>query len=193
MSSRIIASIVVSALVVHGSSATEWLYAPWRTAHISRPKQAAATPAPCVFCSFFSEDNDRKNLVVQRFKHVSVVLNLYPYGGGHVMVVPHQHGATLDELSRETRAELMEVTTYGARILMEALGREAFNGGFSYGKLAGNSIEHFHMHLLPRCAGDQSWVQLLSGTQVIQRDFYELYDLLKEPFAQLYRQLYESS
>jgi ATP adenylyltransferase len=127
---------------------------------------------------------DKHKYVLKRFEHVYVMLNLYPYNPGHLMVIPFQHVGTLHELAPAARAELMEVASQSSVILEQELKIDGLNMGLNIGgKAAGGTIpEHLHLHVLPRFNGDTNFLPLLSQTKQISLNLPELYQQLKKAF-----------
>src|SRR5680860_1354111 len=117
----------------------ERLWTPWRMAYVS-----GGAPAPgCVFCLALEGDDDAGSLVVHRGKHSFVIMNLFPYNTGHLMIVPNGHTHDLAALSPETRAEMAELTASFCEGLHEVLGCDGLNTGMNLGAAAGAGItEH---------------------------------------------------
>ena len=121
---------------------------PWRMRYIA----ASAKEASCIFCPPPGE-NDRERYVLHRGATAFVILNLYPYTTGHLMVVPYRHLSRFRELVREERAEIARLLAASERILREATGARRFHAGINLGRAAGAGVEgHLHAHLVPRDA-----------------------------------------
>lgn len=169
------------------------LYAPWRadyttgSAHKNRENQSQDE---CIFCQQIYSQEDEKHFVLKRFEHHLVMLNLYPYNAGHLLILSLEHSASLSELSTSARAELIELTTICVEILKQALSAHGINVGINLGKAAGAGIpSHLHTHVLPRFVGDTNFMPTLANTKVISFDLQEIYQKLKPYFAQVeYRQ-----
>lgn len=163
----------------------EHLYAPWRSKYIRSHGNSPAGENGCPLCLAAPED-DSKKYVIKRYEHVYLMLNLYPYNAGHVMVVPYQHTGTLAELEQDARAELLKVAAECEIILSQELRAEGFNIGLNLGgKTAGGTIpEHIHLHVLPRFNGDTNFLPLLSETKQISFDLNDLYKKLQAAFNQ---------
>jgi ATP adenylyltransferase len=157
------------------------LYAPWRGDYITDTAHTGA----CVFCEQISANNDAHYFIIQRFTHCFVMLNLFPYNAGHVMVIPYRHVATLTKLTPQERGEMMEVSNLALIVLKKSLKADGFNLGVNLGgKAAGGSIpRHLHMHVLPRWHGDTSFLTTLAETKQISVNLTELYRKLKAAFA----------
>ncbi len=111
---------------------------------------------------------DEDGLVVARGEQVYVVLNLYPYNPGHLMVVPYRRVSELEDLSTGESAELMAFTQKAIRVIKSVSSPDGFNVGLNLGKSAGGSLaEHLHMHVVPRWAGDANFITVVGETKVI--------------------------
>ena len=112
--------------------------------------------------------SDEDGLVVARGELVYVVLNLYPYNPGHLMVVPYRQVSELEDLTDAEAAELMSFTQKAIRVIKAVSHPDAFNVGLNLGKSAGGSLaEHLHMHVVPRWCGDGNFITVISQTKVI--------------------------
>lgn len=140
------------------------LWAPWRMPFIEGKE-----PRPgCIFCSKPAEDADEENLIVYRARHCFVILNLYPYNSGHLLVVPFQHAARLEDIEPEVGAELFHVSQRAAGILREAMAPDGFNFGINQGSISGAGIaDHIHLHVVPRWGGDTNFMPVLADTKVM--------------------------
>jgi len=138
------------------------IYAPWRdsyikkTVHKSNDERKKDT---CVFCDNLAENNDEKHFILKRFTHNFVALNLYPYNGGHLMVLPIAHKGKLDQLTSHERSEHIEVVNTCINILEKALKPQGFNVGLNLGRAGGGGIPtHLHTHVLPRWESDTNFM-----------------------------------
>jgi len=126
-------------------------------------------------------DNDRKNLLVKRGKKCFVMMNLFPYNAGHLLICPKAHKANLEDLTLEEMRELLELAIEMKRALTKVLKPEGFNMGFNIGSVAGAGlVGHLHLHLVPRWAGDTNFMPVLSGTKVISQSLSQLYQRLQK-------------
>lgn len=164
------------------------LWTPWRYQYISG---AGATGDGeereddlCVFCRIASdEQSDESNFVVHRASHNFVLLNLYPYTSGHLMIVPYAHAAEVDALPKETSDELMDLAKRAQGVLREAYRPEGFNLGMNLGKAAGAGVAgHVHLHALPRWTGDVNFMSTVGETRVLPEDLPITYQRLKGKF-----------
>lgn len=151
------------------------LWAPWRLAYVS---QADKTDE-CIFCQKI-HGNDEENLVLFRGIHCFAVLNLFPYNNGHLMVAPYRHIGSLQELTKEERSELMDITTLCLDVLREGLNCQGFNIGMNIGKVAGAGVpDHLHIHIVPRWEGDTNFMPVIGDTKVIPQSLSSTYQVLR--------------
>ncbi|HEY6072979.1 MAG TPA: HIT domain-containing protein, partial [Anaerolineales bacterium] len=116
------------------------------------------------------------NLIAYRGKQAYVILNLYPYTSGHLMVVPFDHKATLEELDAATRAEMMELSTRCMSVLRELYHPQGFNMGVNIGEAAGAGvIGHVHIHIVPRWVGDTNFMSATAATRVLPEMLEDTY------------------
>jgi ATP adenylyltransferase len=156
------------------------LWSPWRYQYVQRDKPNQA----CVFCRVASAGQDEDNLVVYRGQSNFVILNLYPYSTGHLMVVPYEHVDSLQEASRETLAEMMLLVQQSQGHLLEIYHAPGFNLGMNLGESAGAGIaEHIHMHVLPRWPGDTSFITTVAETRVLPEDLKITWRKVRDAFA----------
>jgi ATP adenylyltransferase len=133
----------------------------------------------CLFCEKPREGADRKNLILARGPLTYVVMNLFPYSNGHLMIVPYRHCADLAQLTPEESLELMQSTQHSTQILQEAFRAEGFNIGFNLGRVAGAGIaDHIHLHIVPRWLGDTNFMPVLADTKVMPEYLEAGYDKL---------------
>lgn len=140
------------------------LWAPWRMPYI---EQSEPDPG-CLFCNKAREQADEKNHIVWRGSATFVMLNLYPYNSGHLMVVPYQHTGSLDEIRPEVGAELFSVSQLSVRALAQVMHPDGFNLGINQGTVAGAGVaDHIHLHVVPRWNGDTNYMPVLADAKVI--------------------------
>lgn len=165
------------------------LYAPWRsgyTTDTTKGKHDDSSPGDCAFCKKFAMQDDVNNYIIARFKHHAVLLNLYPYSAGHLLIIPYQHVKNMHDLSPESRTELMELVTHSIGILKSTLNADGVNVGVNLGKAAGAGIpSHLHWHVLPRWTGDTNFLPLLADTKAVSYDLGVMYNQLVEPFKKI--------
>ncbi len=140
------------------------LWTPWRYRYITHAEPSAG----CIFCIKAAENKDAENYVLYRGKLNFILLNLFPYTNGHMMIAPYQHVATLAETSQDALAEMMRLTRQ-AEINLRAVYRpDGLNLGMNIGKAAGAGVAgHIHMHILPRWVADANFVSVIGETRVL--------------------------
>jgi ATP adenylyltransferase len=159
----------------------DYLWAPWRMEYIQTPKEEK--DADCIFCCKPREDCDRKNLVLYSAEHVFVIMNLFPYNNGHMMVVPYRHLSDYRELSKAERHEIADVTGICIDVLSKVMNPNGFNIGFNLGESGGAGItEHIHQHIVPRWTGDTNFMPVLGHTKVQVDGLEETWAKLKAAF-----------
>ncbi len=142
--------------------------AAWREAYVEGVSSDAARAGGCVFCRLAHEAVGEATGVLARGTHGYVVLNAFPYGSGHVLVVPYRHAETLEELTDEESSELWRSVTAVSRALRTAYRPDGLNVGFNLGHAAGAGIpRHLHAHLLPRWDGDTNFMTTIAETRVL--------------------------
>ena len=156
----------------------ETLWAPWRMTYIEK-----ANPSTCVFCEAPSTRDDEKDYLLYRGKSVFILMNLYPYNPGHLMIAPYRHIDDLEKLSPEERLELIQETARSTRVLRESMKPDGFNLGMNQGKVGGAGIEdHLHLHVVPRWNGDTNFMPVVGRTKVIPEDLAATYRKLASLF-----------
>jgi ATP adenylyltransferase len=156
---------------------SEFLYSPWRLNYILSEKEKR-----CIFC-LGDPAEDEKHLVVWRGEHSFVIINMFPYNNGHVMVVPYRHVARLGALTPEECDDLFRTVRLTESVLTEVYHPNGLNVGMNLGHAAGAGIEeHLHVHLVPRWDGDCNFMTAVGGVRVIPEEFERIYRRLKEQF-----------
>ncbi len=157
------------------------LWAPWRLSYVT------AAPAPATDCIFCDAHAGRDiDLVLYRGQSCYVILNLYPYNNGHLMVVPNRHLSALESLQLDERAELMELSRLAEMALNDAFHPHGINVGINLGKAAGAGIEnHLHIHLVPRWSGDTNFMTAVGETRVLPEDLGATAARLRPVFERL--------
>ena len=135
----------------------------------------------CLFCSKAAGSDDRANLVVLRAEHNFVLLNLYPYTSGHLMIAPYAHVATLEAAAPEALAEMMRITARAEAALRALYKPEGLNIGMNLGACAGAGVAgHIHMHVLPRWCGDASFMSTVGETRVLPEELGVTWERVRE-------------
>lgn len=160
----------------------EHLHAPWRIDYILGPKEPKGEDS--LFTRIGQSDDDVANLVVHRDKTCYVVMNRYPYNGGHLMVVPYKQAANLEELDDQELSDLMRLSRRCITVLKEVMRPQGFNVGLNLGQVAGAGIEeHLHLHVVPRWNGDRNFMPVISDTNVVPEALGSLAEKLRTAFA----------
>jgi ATP adenylyltransferase len=158
------------------------IFAPWRMAYIRGEKAAG-----CVLCRDSLRGED---LVVCEGKNSFIVVNRYPYTGGHLMIVPFRHLSILADLSVEERLELFAFLELSIRVLTKAMKPEGFNIGMNLGKTAGAGIDdHLHIHVVPRWGGDTNFMSVIGAVRVIPEDVEGTAGQLRQFFETFQREV----
>ena len=155
------------------------LWSPWRYQYVQKEK----TGSGCVFCGAASAKQDEENLVVHRARKNFIILNLYPYSTGHLMVVPYEHVDMLQYASQETLEEMMLLVQRSQIHLQEIYRPAGFNLGMNLGESAGAGIaEHIHMHVLPPWPGNTNFMTTVAETRVLPEDLLITWRKLQDAF-----------
>jgi len=159
----------------------ERLWAPWRSAYVT---SSTGPDTDCIFCH--TSQPGRDELVLFRGRVCFVILNLYPYTNGHLMVVPNRHAANLATLSADEQLELMRLTRHSEIAITEAYAPQGINVGINLGKAAGAGVPgHLHVHLVPRWSGDTNFMTAIAETRVLPEDLGESARKLRPIFERL--------
>ena len=125
-------------------------------------------------------EDDESNLVVARGARAFVILNLYPYNTGHLMVAPYRHVGELEDLTHEEVDEIWSLTRRAVKAHRESSQPQGFNIGINLGQVAGAGVPgHFHMHVVPRWGGDTNFMPVLGDTKVLPEMLAETYQRLR--------------
>ena len=162
------------------------LWTPWRYRYVTSANRADADPkGGCIFCEKAASSDDEGNYIVLRAEHNFLILNLYPYTSGHLMVVPYEHVATLAGAPQETLAEMIRLTAQAENALRQLYVPDGLNIGMNVGESAGAGIAgHIHMHVLPRWIGDGSFMTTVAETRVLPETLDRTYERLKAALSQ---------
>ena len=159
------------------------LWSPWRLHYVT----GGHVPPGCVFCTADTgNDPGQASLVVHRGTTCFVILNLFPYNNGHLMVIPNRHIASLTAATDEELHELIALTRTCEAALTEAYVPHGMNMGINLGKPAGAGIlDHVHMHVVPRWNGDSNFMTVTAGTRVLAEDLGDTAARLRPIFERL--------
>lgn len=150
------------------------LWTPHRLAYIETGQQPETDACPFCIAPTMS---DEKALIVARGELAYVLLNLFPYNSGHLLICPYRHVATYDEATDEEVAEIGSLTQTAMRVLTAVSHPQGFNIGMNQGRLAGAGIaEHLHQHIVPRWALDSNFFPIIAGTKAVPRLLGEVRD-----------------
>ena len=139
----------------------------------------------CIFCIAQEIEDSPENLIAFRGQHSFVILNRYPYTSGHLMVVPFDHQASIEDLTPETRAEMMELTSRSMSVLRRIYNPQAFNMGANIGEAAGAGVkEHVHIHIVPRWAGDTNFMSSVGETRVLPESLETTFARVRKGFQE---------
>ncbi len=167
----------------------EVLWAAWRSKYIQGFKSEKTDPNnnPCFICEACNSVGiDKEMLIVKRNNHCFVMLNKFPYNGGHVLVAPNRHVADLEELSDEELLEMMQTVKETTRALNKMSNPHGYNIGINLGRVSGAGLPgHLHIHIVPRWHGDTSFMSVLSDTKVVSQSLEETQELLSKAFQSL--------
>jgi len=161
--------------------ALERLWTPYRMAYIrGESKPADATAGQCPFCRI-PQGGDAEGLIVHRGDLCFVVLNLYPYASGHLMVCPYRHIPEYVDTTDDEAVEMADLTKRAVRALREVSRPEGFNIGMNQGAAGGAGIAaHLHQHVVPRWVGDQNFMPLIGRTKTLPQLLGETRQLLAD-------------
>lgn len=160
----------------------ERLWAPWRSVYIGKDHGTG-----CIFCEKLNAatEQDRANYVLFRGAKTFVILNIYPYNNGHLLVAPARHVGDIEELEPGEMQELFLTTRRMVKLMRRAFHPDGFNVGVNLGKVAGAGIPgHFHVHIVPRWNGDTNFMPVLGDVRVISEALDLTYDKLKSALEQ---------
>lgn len=157
------------------------IWAPWRINYILGPKETG-----CLFCEKLQAKNSREALILYQGKKSFVMMNLYPYNNGHLMIAPYRHLSSLDLLEKNDLLDLMQLVQESAKIIKQLFKPDGLNIGINEGKVAGAGVaDHLHLHTVPRWSGDTNFMPVLSDTRVISEHLFSTYDKLLPYFEKL--------
>lgn len=143
-------------------------------------------PKACVFCQAATTSSRQKKLVLYRDKHAMVLMNKYPYNNGHLLVMPKEHVAHMEDLSDESFQQINAMVRSSVQILKKVYGCEGLNVGLNLGAIAGAGIpDHMHYHVIPRWGGDTNFFPLIAKTKMVVEDHKMTFKKLQPHFKKL--------
>lgn len=161
----------------------ETMWSPWRMKYIMEPKNQPG----CLFCAALQQADSPDNLILLRGKTTFAMLNRYPYNNGHMMVVPFDHQASLNDLPPETQAEMMHLLSQAEQVLQHIYHPNGFNIGANIGSAAGAGVPcHVHFHILPRWSGDTNFMSTVGQTRVLPEELEQTYQRLQSTWRALF-------
>ncbi len=158
------------------------LWSPWRYDYITG--SGSTRSDCCVFCDIIKNSaSDEENFILKRAEFSFVILNIYPYTSGHLMVVPYDHLATLSASQKQISDEIMDLTKAAEGAISTVYSPDGINLGMNLGKAAGAGVDaHLHMHVLPRWMGDVNFMTAIGQTRTIPETLTTTYERLKPQF-----------
>lgn len=138
----------------------------------------------CLFCMTAQSKKDEKNLLLFRGRLGFVMMNLYPYNSGHLMVAPYRHVASIEHLTDRESAEFFRLAGKSIQVLGKAMKPQGFNLGMNLGRVAGAGVlGHLHLHIVPRWSGDTNFMPILGEAKVVPEALEATFDKLKRGFG----------
>ncbi len=155
----------------------DFIWSPWRYDYLASTGKKSPS---CVFCVDEDRSHDAERLIVFRGSYNFIILNLFPYTSGHVMVAPYEHLDTIAVAKAEQLSEMMQLAQRCIGALQKLYKPEGFNIGMNLGQAAGAGIrEHFHLHVVPRWIGDANFMSITGETRVLPEELGRTYERLK--------------
>jgi ATP adenylyltransferase len=150
------------------------LWSPWRSNYIESFKEKQSAEG-CIFCEALKkEPEDLNNLLVRKSGNTMVILNLYPYNNGHLMIVPKRHIGSIEKITAEESHHLMDEIILAEKVLRIVYAPQGFNIGANLGRAGGAGIEdHVHFHIVPRWNGDTNFMPAIGEVKVISQELSE--------------------
>ena len=155
----------------------DYLWSPWRYRYVAQADPSAG----CIFCTKPAENRDAENFILYRARNNYVLLNIYPYTTGHLMIAPYQHVARLVDTTDDTVTEMMLLARRAEANLRTVYRPEGLNIGMNIGASAGAGITgHIHMHVLPRWVADANFMTTVGETRVLPEELPVTYEKLSK-------------
>ncbi|MFQ5449180.1 MAG: HIT domain-containing protein [Nitrospinaceae bacterium] len=157
------------------------IWAPWRMEYIQGDKSGE-----CIFCTLPRAGDDEKNFILFKGPRCFIIMNIFPYNTGHVMISPYRHLSCLTLLDEEECAEMNHLTRKCVEILRTVTAPEGFNIGINLGKAGGAGFdEHIHVHIVPRWTGDTNYMPVLADTKIHPEHLRATYEKMAPHFQQI--------
>jgi ATP adenylyltransferase len=152
------------------------IWATWRKNYIQSTDEAIGE---CLFCKIAKDNCDKENFVLYRGKHNYVIMNLFPYTSGHLLIIPYKHTSDYRDLSEAERCEMSLLEQKSITWIEKAFHPGGFNIGMNIGKIAGAGIDsHIHRHVVPRWKGDSNFMPVIGGVRVMSISVEDAFDAL---------------
>jgi ATP adenylyltransferase len=167
------------------------LWSPWRSKYIQSFKDEKSrneSGNTCIFCDALNaEGKEKEMLVVERREKCFVILNKFPYNGGHIMVAPVRHISNLEELDDDEIYAMITTIKESIKVLQHISQPHGFNIGVNQGRVAGAGIPgHIHFHIVPRWNGDTSFMPVVSDTKIVSQSLEETQETVSKVFQELF-------
>jgi len=160
------------------------MWSPWRSKYV---ESLHISKKGCEFCNIMNAEKDDDTFVVYRGDYNFIVMNIYPYNNGHVLIVPYAHKEKLNDLNQETLYESIDLIKSSTDVLTKVFHPHGFNVGINIGEAAGAGIaEHIHYHVVPRWDGDTNFMPVLGETKLLSSDLKMGYEKIKSEFIKLF-------
>ncbi len=164
------------------------LWSPWRSQYIAGYKdEGVLAKEDCFFCAAINDsEHDKERLVVHRSDISIVMLNRYPYNGGHILIAPKRHTGEFLELSSEETSDIMRLAQLSMKVINSINSPHAYNMGMNLGREAGAGVPgHLHLHLIPRWSGDTNFMSSVCDTKVISQSLEEIQESFANAFLKI--------
>lgn len=156
----------------------EFIWSPWRYDYMA---SAGKKPSSCILCIGEDRSRDAERLILHRGLYSFIILNLFPYTSGHLMIAPYEHLSMLTDAKPEQTSEMMDLSKRAIAALQKVYHPEGFNVGMNLGHCAGAGIrDHFHLHVVPRWTGDANFMSITGETRVLPEELTTTYRRLIE-------------
>lgn len=153
----------------------EFIIAPWREEYVKKISKMNK----CIFCQALKLKNDEKAFILFRGTHNFIMLNKYPYTPGHLMIAPYKHTSSFHQAKKESTDEMTDLLKLSLKILKINYQPHGFNTGMNLGRSAGAGVaDHYHLHIIPRWAGDSNFMPIVSKTKVVLEELKTTYEKL---------------
>tara|TARA_Y100001968_G_C18807982_1_gene458756 strand:- start:70 stop:537 length:468 start_codon:yes stop_codon:yes gene_type:complete len=139
-----------------------------------------------IFIEKLELGDDQKALILFRSKNSFIIMNLFPYNNGHLLIAPYEQVSELDKLDENTTFEMFQLANRSITIIKKVMKADGFNVGFNIGESAGAGIaDHIHLHVVPRWSGDTNFMPVLGNTKVMVQSLEDSYQMLKPYFDEI--------